>query len=483
MSEETKTPVEGAAETKQIELELTPVTEEDIVSARRSGDSARLSELADRLSKQKEKKAFETKDSAEDVAKKEADEKAKREFKVYFKNREVIENDEDTYLGQGSHGKLKRQFILNRESLKDAEEEIQRALQFGNSTKAEYDALKEKYEEAVAKLKVVPAASPVPAQQSSAPKTEAAAAPTKIEIPEPPKFDEKDRSLWTEEMWDEQAQYESKLREALVSSINRPTTATSSEETRALREELNTIKAEREAEKARIDDDKKRRDAEAAEGAMWGEFSTMQNRFKDFSTKKPVKELHEAVLKWMDKVAGANGVTMPYGANAQQVEQYNMLRGGIVGKYLVKDQDVIKKSEGLDPPEDYKQYFELADIWQKKQSYVKSGKLGPAASLEDAYLIDLRESGKLDQATDGLEQESYRNGANGVLNGIESHQKQYAQNLDNSSSAPSGDIDALPKEDVTKLLTLFGTQQGRDEIERTPDLKAKWEKLKPLVFQ
>ncbi|MBU2685948.1 MAG: hypothetical protein KKF27_22115, partial [Gammaproteobacteria bacterium] len=108
-----------------------------------------------------------------------------------------------------------------------------------------------------------------------------------------------------------------------------------------------------------------------------------------------------------------------------------------------------------------------------------AGRLGGGASLEDAYLIMLKETGKLDKGAESIERDAMQRGQQSTLDAIGKTNSQYAKNLPNQSTAREAS-DNLSKEDIQSILTTAKTPEGRASLDNTPDtnLKAKWERIK-----
>ncbi|MFH1738209.1 MAG: hypothetical protein ABIH23_04320 [bacterium] len=500
MSDEQSTPVEGevkpqgtpVAETVTA-VEEPPVTPDEIESARSRGDSAALEKIEERITKRGRPKK-ETKPEGEVAPKADAspEPQAKpdetggdRKFKVPFKGREIVEDDSDTYLGYKNHGALKRNTILFRERLREAQEEAESLrrqydsrVREGESTKAELEKLRKEYADSLAKLKS--ASAPVPPQPAQAP----AASPAELKPPEKPTFSSTNRQLWEDEDWAKLEKYEEDREKYLIESVTRRNTANPDFD--ALKKELAEMKEaskrlveEREAERARMAAEEQRRQQESAANKIWDDFSEFQSSYEDFKTPKKLRELDADVKAWMNDVARANGVVMPLGGTVQDLSNFEAARGNLIARYINGDSAVLKSAEGIDPPEGYKTYFQLADVWKRKSELVNAGRLGGGASLEDAYLIMLKETGKLDKGAESIERDAMQRGQQSTLDAIGKTNSQYAKNLPNQSTAREAS-DNLSKEDIQSILTTAKTPEGRASLDNTPDtnLKAKWERIK-----
>lgn len=188
--------------------------------------------------------------------------------------------------------------------------------------------------------------------------------------------------------------------------------------------------------------DRERLSEEAEENKHWQRFDSFQQKHKSFETPIPARELNSKVNEWMDNIAAANGVHRPDSNNEADMINYANRRADIVDRYMSQDQEVLNNAQGYTPPEGHDAYFRLAELYASLEDYINQGKLGKGASLEEAYLLKMNESGEFRDRMEKLRVQERTEATKQFSEAIDEHQN-YAANVPPEQSAPAPEASAL----------------------------------------
>lgn len=426
------------------------ITPELLDKMARSRDFNGLDKLGDKLNKANEQPAATpAAPSAKPAAPAQpAASSAPKKFAVPWKGQTIEVDDPDSLLGAGSTGALKKRFVKESLYRKEVEDTLAQVRSHAAASQAEAEDLRKQ----IAVLTAAQAAaSKRPVEQPVAPAK-------KVELPPRPKMPEglpRDFVDFTPEQtsaylkWqDENSAYTEKLAGVLADMASQPvsapapTTVALPPEVEKEIQEFRTLRQTLAAEKERL---KK----EAEESSYWNSVATFTSRHKEFATDKPPRELHEDVVAWMDRVAVANGIAKPLFDQGPEHAAYLQQRNALVGKFLHGDKAVVEASQGVEPPSGYDKYFKMADLNARLRQYVADGMLGPKATLEAAYLLQMKDDGDLEKTLGDIRQESFASGASAVTDALTKH-TQFASavppEMANQSGVPGDDVSS---EDMT----------------------------------
>lgn len=402
-------------------------------------------------------------------------------YRARYGGAEVELPDEDGFLGHKDVDGLKKKAAnahlhiqtLEREN-KEAREAADKAVQ-----------QQREFQEELARLRQAATQQPTPVPQATPVEKKAVAAAAKVDLPSPPKrpatpYDPGDMSVEQSEEWDsyftQSEEYQTKLVDALRTSsapANVDPTAFEQEIERRVQERLSPMNAEVEKIKQSMsgwEADQRHKESQRANDEMWRGFDDFQRRFEPFATPKPLREIHTELDKWSDKIASAVGHQLPYGATPQMRDQYINKRQGIVQAYLDGDTEVTARTQGIDPPEGYEQYYNIARINQIAQEH--------KLPLEDAMAVWLKKTGKLDEGMESLRVSSEQQGREAVGRAI-ADSNRFAKPIPNDvaqrtnqTDLPAETLDALAKTDPRDLvhdpdkmrqMREYGATQGWDQ--------------------
>jgi hypothetical protein len=242
-----------------------------------------------------------------------------------------------------------------------------------------------------------------------------------------------------------------------------------------LKNELSDIKSrlsQYDEERRILQEERQRLIDEKNDNEHWKQFDDFQNKHKTFKTKLPVKELNEAMNKWMDSIAEANGVHRS--DNNGDISNYFAQRANVVTKYMSNDSQVLQNAQGINPPEDYQTFFKLLDVYHQLNTYRDNTILGQNASLHDAYLRMKDDAGEITDSINAAILNERSNAAQQFATGVQQLQ-QHAVNIDPKQSAGGPDINSLgiPTADLNWFTTVT-PDKLHDFKYRNPDLFNKW---------
>lgn len=449
------TPANTSADKSQQETVV--VTPEYIEEVARRGDAAEMTRIKEFLDNEDKKKSAPpepapapeppaapapTAAPAEAEPKQETSSEPVKKFKVAYRGIEHDFDDLDGLLGHKNTGALKKAYLKQKLYLKDIEGDRE---QLRDSLKT-YEQKARELEE---RLKAPPPA-PAPAPVAAAPKVELPQAPTMPDLPS-------DVVDWTAEhqkkFWDYQRaqnEYSQKIAQFVQAPRQEPPAPAPAQLPPEIQSELQTLRMEREqaAREKRVSE-------------YWDRIESFQTRHKDaFTTPKRVRELHTEVGTWMDRLAQANGVSKPAtpeNPNDAQWQSYRNSRNVITQKFLDNDESVVKAAEGLEAPQGYDAYFKLVEIEKLHDGYKNQGKLGPKASIDDAYLLHLQETGELEKEINQIRATDIENATTKQYDALKKHQEfpsAIPPTISDTGSGPTG----ISKEDEQWFMNLMPNQ-------------------------
>jgi hypothetical protein len=333
-------------------------------------------------------------DEPEKTEESEQEKSSKKIYKVNFHGREIDADDEDGLLGFKTVNYLKRAKIHGDLRIKELKEQENEARIQAAKAHQQLRELQKNYEEIVKKQKEKPVQTEEPPKQIEKPK-----------YPDLPA----DKELWGEEEYGELEKYNTKYSEYLEniaksSGVSKDTISSIVEEKiKTIKDDLAQKIKDTEAYLVEV---KKQREAEEnqkIEDDYWKKIESFQSQSPDaFKTRKPVREIHKELLSFMDRIAYAHGLKKPYDEDSQDYVTYTDKRAALMNGWLEGNKDILIRTQGIDPPEEYETYFKIGEIEKKRKELIEKGELAQNASLRLAYLYDLDSSGELSQNLNDL---------------------------------------------------------------------------------
>jgi hypothetical protein len=401
-------------------------------------------------------------------------------YRARYGDTEVELPDEDGFLGHKSVEGLKKKAANAHLHIQTLERENKAAREAADAAVQQ----QREYEEELARLRKAATQQPSPVASATPAEKKAVEAVAKVDLPSPPKrpttpYDPGDMSVEQSEEWDryftQSEEYQTKLVEALRAGsapANVDPATFEQEIERRVQERMSPMTAEVEKIKQSVsgwETEQKRKEAQRANDEMWRGFDDFQRNFEPFATPKPLREIHTELDAWSDKIAAAVGHKLPYGATAQMRDQYVNRRQAIVQAYLDGDAEITSRTQGIDPPEGYEQYYNIARINQIAQEH--------KLPLEDAMAVWLKKTGKLDGGMESLRVSSEQRGREAVGRAI-ADSNQFAKPIpndvaqrSNQTGLPAETLEALAKTDPRDLVNdpdklrqmrEYGAKQGWD---------------------
>jgi hypothetical protein len=432
---------------------------------------------------------------------------AKKSFDIKFRGSDKSFDDSDGYLGSGDFGKMKKELAHNRAKLSDVEEQLfkgnqlldanaQRLRSFQEQSEASGARVKE-LELRVRELEVENASlksqgngrhpDPQPQQpQHSIP--EIPEPPVRPELPEDP-FD------WTPEQRTQNAEYRKKrdghdktiaeiMRKLVKGGLTPQQQPSVPQQPKAPQQQQPQAQAPRQSQpQAGLPDDvkeavefvKKHKQQAASDQAQknkdayWNGFRSFQDKHKELATSIDIEELNNNVLRWMDKLAYANGIDLKAGASDAERSQYEIAKKQLAYKYANGDAQVVANAEACPAPAGYDVYVRLSNLEKLRRKITKDD-VAMSDGLHLAWLKSYSEKG-MDEDLHRLESQASARGASGVIGALEKHQREHAVTLPNNlpSAPPSmGAASSITSQEIERLLNLSPL-----EIASSPELAEK----------
>jgi hypothetical protein len=421
-------------------------------------------------------------------------EKQKRVFKLKYNGEEVEIDDEDKFLGHKNFGSLKFAAAQSRVRSKKLEEQLAEAKRFAedrNNQTVEYQqkysnlekelaAERKRAEDLLTKINQQVAPAPVASVPVQDVQIEIGDAPVYPEIPDDPTDWTSDDAKKDKAYKKELTEYNKKMREAITSlSKAKPAVvAQIPDDVKKKLEEFDSLKKDFDTRKQEIASEKATFEAKKKSKEYWDSLESFQKEHAEYKTNKPVEEKHKEILSWMDKIAEANGISKPLGATAEQASTYENAKNDIVYKFLHNDEQVVANANGVEHPEDYQQYFQLAELVKKRNEYIQSGELGNAASLDSAFALMMHKEGRLTDSVNSLATDERSKGAKAVLDSIRNVDATYARTIPNSAPKAGTDTNEMTLQEAIALVTQAQTDKGMKEIKLNPELNKRYEAAK-----
>lgn len=390
-----------------------------------------------------------------------------KKFVIDYRGNKVEFDDSDNYLGYGNFGRLKKSFAHQKETIKDYEKRLRETNDY---SEREIAKLKKDREELLEKFNQIKAQNELPKKEVKE--------PVETNIPTPPvrpklpsdfyDWNEEDHKNYNEWL-EKRDEYDVKMSEIIKGVATRKPESNpyDSEDVKKLKEHIR-----------KIEEDNSRREIEDTQKKYWTSISDFQGNHSEFKTSKPIKDVHSDIMKWMDELSYQNGVSLKPGASDFDKRNYESQKMGIVKRFLDGDEEVLKRSSEVNPPEDYKKYFEIAALQRKKNDYINRGILGNNSSLHDVWIMEYTNS-NMDGDLKNLEIEAQKKGAQNVISAMENHQKNHAINLPNNMQTikQENSIEGISDDEVTKILGATTM-----ELASSPELKEKKRLLMEKIF-
>lgn len=400
-------------------------------------------------------------------------------FSINYQGQKVDIPDDDTYLGYGSFGKLKKTHAHQKKTLEGYEEKVRNARTQADQANMEKTALQQKYDEALEKLNTSPQIVPPNIGDPQPAKVEPPKPEEKIDMPAVPVYPSlpKDVNDWLAEdsaKFNEYQNARSVYDEKMTSIVqnlstrqntqNQPTVQYNNDP--ALEKNVNEMKEYFETVKAT----NQREANEKNKKNFWSSLGEFQNlHSEELATANDLQSIHNSVQNWMDGLAWANGVSLPENASGFQHQEYAKQKKVVVDRFLKDDPTVVANAAGTPAPAGYAQYFKIAEVQEKKNGLIKQGILGQNASLQDAWK-HLYSDNEISADINALEANARAEGSQAVLQNLQQNQKNNAINLPNSvaqnAQENSGPVN-IDKAEAVRLLKMTPQElQAADQFTR-----------------
>ena len=435
---ETKTTPDNAAPTETI-INTDELTPENIHEFRREGSRDKIraiiaSAKEKEVSEIPERKPVEKKEAAPDPK---STEEKKRVWSTRYKGKDATLPDDDGYLGLKDFGGLKKKAAFNLLRINDLEKELtetRQQLQSHGNTASEAQALRDEVTRLKAEIETVKKspASAAPAAKTTAPEAD---------IGEPPVAPEKEFDPMDDESikaWGkfnrESAVYMKKMTD-LIKSGGTLTREQKAELTPEARQEIDALKTELAQYKdmhTEFKNAKTQNETEKAFTAFWDRLSTFQMQHKDYATKSPLREIEPKFLKFSDDLAEANGIVKPltaYNRKDPAWQKFEADSAALVDKYIEGDEAVKQNSDNLTPPEDFETFLRTINLSKKRDDYIAQGRLNKNSTLDDAWHLDLKDSGRFEELVTSIEKDATTKGVKSTVEAMKNVQREYATTI------------------------------------------------------
>jgi hypothetical protein len=384
-----------------------------------------------------------------------------KKFKDKFHGKEFELDDADGFLGYKNLENLKRENAHKRLYLAEVEEKEKTAREQAAAAIRDVEETKRLLKAAQDQLAIASKAPGV-----AAPSVAPAQTVPKAEVPKVPKrpakmldpLDEESQVEW-QKYFEEAEDYQVKV-ESFLSNLKPEVRAEIPQEFRAEFDSLKTKVAEYEQHFSTAKSQKAKDDADQAVSKMWNARAEFQSMHKDYATAKPLKEIDKELIVWSDRLASLNGLIQPSKPfNIQDPEWFNYEKARIelIGKYANGDQKVVESAGTFVPPEEYKKFYAVMELEQKKNQMINEGILGQKATLHDAFVKDFDASGRMAETLSAVEKENLIKGVKGVTQALDDVRNNTAVTLPpevggKGNEGASTDISKLSKEEKEKIL-------------------------------
>jgi len=371
--------------------------------------------------------------------------------KVYYGGRELSYDDPDGFMGRGSLEGLKKSWAHKEAFIEQLKREA-------HAARDENAQLKQKISELESEVERLRTE-----QQSSSVQNESANTDiTGIEFPQRPDVPI-DPTLWSEEDAEAMAEYERK-RDELIMKLAKGEIGPK----HTLQQSANPSAAEIPDEYKKMLEEIKREKEQAQkyqqERQYWDEIESFRKQHKEYnSIQKSIIDLDKDIRAWLDKLADAAGYALPYSASQADIQQREVIKQQLFDAYLNGDPNIT--GLGVNPPEGYMDYVNIANLDAKRQEFIQSGLLGPNATLHDAWVLLQDKEGVFDKTISKLEADAKAKGVKAVVNTLQ-QQQQSATVLPNDVGTSSGADVQITNEMIQRALSA-----SPSEIARNPELQ------------
>lgn len=402
----------------------------------------------------------ETEEQAQAAEEKKPDEQAdagvqegdKKTFRFSYRGKTIEEEDENNLLGFQSTGHLKREYLIGRERMRELESQVdsvrEESRQMLLDAQNEAARLRKELEGLREQGAPVQKQKPVQSQQQDVVIPEMPALPQRPTLSdEDPEYYTADDKKKLREYSKARDEYDVKMAEYVKALRDAPRQASIPKE---IEDELASLRDQVKAANTFVDKQTeldRKRDQDEITKKYWGGIAEFQGKHADkFGTKTPILELNDKVTRWMDNLAAHHGLKQPLTQkwvftqdgkpvlNGKDWQDYERGKSSLVTRYLNDDKEVLESSEAVKAPDGFKQYFRLSELEDDMNKLKQSGRLGQGATLEDAYLLTLKDSGDLEQGTDAMAAAERAKGAEAAASALEEH-RQSAVSVDLTRNA------------------------------------------------
>lgn len=398
----------------------------------------------------------------------------KKKFKVQRAGKEIELDDPDGFLGRKSADGLKQSYAHLMPHLDELRQDNRTLRETAQSVQSKLNAAEREREEMRKQLEA--------ARNRPAPPAVKQETQSQLDLPEPPMSPDDlpaDPSSWTEEdytkfrNWQKETSvYNRKAREALMRVAARPASVATPapQQPSALSSEERELIEWAKNQKQEAEKDKQRQ----LDRQYWDGVSQFQNMHADYKTTKDVADAHQDILTFAENLAVANGLRLDPNATPDQVAAYEGTKMRLLKAYRTGNKDVVGtvESSGIDVPQDMEQYFNIAELEQKRREYVSKGILGERASLHQAWVYDMDQNGGFNSQVSNLEVTAQAKGANNVLSALEQQQQTYAHTVPNQTVQQSEAVENMPRDQINRLLSASPQEMMRD-----PELRKKQQEV------
>jgi hypothetical protein len=376
------------------------------------------------------------------------DSQAPKLFEVSYHGINHQRPDDNGLLGYPTTGHLKRAKIHADLRISELENETLEARRYAEQKDREAKELQKRFQELEAKTKQQPPVAPSQAQQPNLVQAQQQGQPS--DPPTPPDYPELSTDDPLDYTHDDREKLKSYNRDRArydrdvtdyIRSLSQRQPVVKTEIPEEIKSEIEQLRSYREqVERERVEKEQKEK-----QKSFWGAFDNFssQDTYKsDYGIPDSFENLHQKVESWEDRLAMAYGYQKPfaaYDASNPDWQKFNDAKRQIAGAYLSGNQEVVGKTQGIDPPAGYENYFKLVELHNTHKSLVDKGLLGPGSKLADAHFYNLRESGQLDRDVNDLRAQATIQAQRDVSNAIKEHQ-QYVSAIPGNMSGQSGSI-------------------------------------------
>jgi len=372
--------------------------------------------------------------------------------KVYYGGRELSYDDPDGFMGRGSLEGLKKSWAHKEAFIEQLKREAHTARDENAQLKQKISELESEIE----KLKLQQQSSPSQSEPASTGVDD-------IEFPQRPDVPI-DPTLWSEEDAESMAEYERKRDELIMKLVKGEITPKISQQQQSANPATADIPDEYKKMLEEIKREKEQSQKYQQERQYWDEIENFRKQHKEYnSTQKSIIDLDKDIRAWLDRLADAAGYMLPYGASQSDIQQREMIKQQLFDAYLNGDTNVT--GLGVNPPEGYMDYVNIANLDAKRQEFIQSGLLGPNATLHDAWVLLQDKEGVFDKTISKLEADAKAKGVKAVVNTLQ-QQQQSATVLPNDVGASSGTDVQITDEMIQRALSA-----SPSEIARNPELQ------------